>query len=387
MCHFYRSDGKYLVIPKLPVEMILACLKPLTVLLLPFLAAWLITSYAPTRSRALRVAAFGSAATVALVSCLPALVITAVAISEIVGTEHTGGLDGLTLMTVGGKTAVTPGAGSSVASIYTRPRTTQANLHGLAGFQGVDVVGDGDPLIYAPFDGRVASAGCDGYKTTAYLKLHPVCQSEATWLDMRSADGRYRMVLLHGDYDVVAGQELKQGQRIGTDNCWGWCTGNHSHIILWDRGVLVSYLDYVGKGTPPARDLAGLSSVLAALGYSPANDMGLRISHYEPAAGGINCDSDCGHMASGDVTWDWTGGKGGVYAAACPPAWPFGTRFSYAGATYECRDRGGWIQCYEPGAYDEALKRDAETSYCWVDLYNTPPVGYGTLAYDWQFIK
>lgn len=367
---------------------------------LPGVAIWLITRALPRRVPcAARFVLWSAYGYILLLGCaMPSLVM---ALTVWHAQPEQGGI--MLMDTVGAptlrQTAVTPGAGSSIASIYTRPRVTQERLHGLSGWEGVDVVGDGDPLIYAPFDGRVASVGCDGYDTTTYLKLHPVCKTQATWLDMRSADGRYRMVLLHGDYDVVAGQELKQGQRIGMDNCWGWCTGNHSHIILWDRGVLVSYLDYVGKGTPPTRDLAGLSSALTSLGYSPQSSLPLRVSHYNPKLGGTNCDHDCNTMASGDNTWSWTGGKNGVYAAACPPAWPFGTRFSYGGATYECRDRGGWIQCYAPGERDKAITHAhsngyltshpaiAETNYCWVDLYNTPPVGYGTLAYDWQFIK
>ncbi len=81
----------------------------------------------------------------------------------------------------------------------------------------------------------------------------------------------------------------------------------------------------------PARDLAGLTSALTSLGYSPQSSLPLRISHYDPKLGGINCDSDCSTMASGDNTWSWAGGKNGVYAAACPREWAFGTRFLYGG--------------------------------------------------------
>ncbi|MBK8987398.1 MAG: M23 family metallopeptidase [Chloroflexi bacterium] len=379
--------------------MILACLKPLTVLLLPFLAAWLITSYAPIRSRALWLAAFGSALTVAFVSCLPALVITAVAIGEVVGADYTGGVDGLTLMTVDGRQEsafISHTAGLLPYAPSGAPAALN-EMHSRGGeWAGRDYVRDCGAPIYAPFAGTVSWGGA-GVKDSwgnPYIYL-------------KSDDGRYQMLLMHGDYALAAGDSFRAGQQVGSTNLTGYFIGSapicHDHVSLLVDGVEVDPEQYRsqaetavadvgaperGVGAPtPYRDLAGLVQALRSLGYSPSSDVGLRISHYEPAAGGINCDSDCGHMASGDVTWDWTGGKGGVYAAACPPAWPFGTRFSYAGATYECRDRGGWIQCYEPGAYDKALKRDAETSYCWVDLYNTPPVGYGTLAYDWQFIK
>ena len=366
--------------------MILACIKPLAVLLLPFAFAWAITRYSPIEARrSLMVAAFGMAAVVACVSIAPAAMVVAVVAGQVMETVwNVEGPVPVMIMTVDGRAT-----SSSVASIYTKQQVNQAALHGLSGFEGVDVVGMGDPNIYAPFDGYVDSVGCDGLPSTTYLKQHPICGTQATWLDMRSADNQYRMVLLHGDYTVQAGDKIRQGQRIGTDNCWGNCTGNHSHVMLWDRGVLVSYLDYAGKPAEatPDHNLAGLVQALVALGYSPSSDVGLRISHYEPAAGGINCDHDCGHMASGDVTWDWTGGKNGIYAAACPPAWPFGTRFQLAGATYECRDRGGWIQCYAPGETDKATGSAATESYCWVDLYNTPPVGYGTLVYDWKFVN
>lgn len=264
-------------------------------------------------------------------------------------------------------------------------------MHSRGGeWAGRDYVRDCGAPIYAPFAGTVSRGGA-GVKDSwgnPYIYL-------------KRDDGRYQMLLMHGDYALAAGESFRAGQQVGSTNLTGYFIGSapvcHDHVSLLVDGVEVDPEQYrsqvetavgadVGAPTPYI-NLAGFVQALAALGYSPASDVGLRISHYEPAAGGINCDSDCGHMASGDVTWDWTGGKGGVYAAACPPAWPFGTRFSYAGATYECRDRGGWIQCYEPGAYDPALKREADSNYCWVDLYNTPPVGYGTLAYDWQFIK
>jgi hypothetical protein len=142
-----------------------------------------------------------------------------------------------------------------------------------------------------------------------------------------------------------------------------------------------------------------LAEALTGLGYPANGGVGLRLSHYNPAAGGINCDHDCNHMASGDITWAWTGGQNGRYAAACPAEWPFGTRFHYAGTTYECRDRGGWIRCYQPGQTDKAIANAhrrghlldqpavAAAAYCWVDLYHSPPAAYGTLTYDWSFIK
>lgn len=112
----------------------------------------------------------------------------------------------------------------------------------------------------------------------------------------------------------------------------------------------------------------------------------LRVSHYDPALGGTNCDHDCSTMASGDKVADWIGGRNGVYAAACPREWGWqtGTQFSIAGVVYECRDTGGWINCYEPGEYDPALKQSATLNYCWVDLMRDPIAPYGALVADWS---
>ena len=135
----------------------------------------------------------------------------------------------------------------------------------------------------------------------------------------------------------------------------------------------------------------------------------LRASHYDPALGGTNCNNDCSTMASGDATFSWTGGKDGIFASACANrpglGWVIGnasqgtagTRFTAGGNIYECRDTGGWIQCYDPGDYDPAIANAhangylldqpeiAATSYCWVDLYSDPLVPYGQFVADWSF--
>lgn len=132
-------------------------------------------------------------------------------------------------------------------------------------------------------------------------------------------------------------------------------------------------------------------------------DYPLRLSYYNPALGGTNCDSDCSTMASGDKTASWVGGRpsvgsGTVYAAACPREWGWhhGTRFTVAGLNFECRDTGGWINCYSPGETDKAIANAhrqgylldqpavAQRNYCWVDLMTPMSVAsYGALASDW----
>ncbi|MCB8988960.1 MAG: hypothetical protein H6661_14560, partial [Ardenticatenaceae bacterium] len=200
-------------------------------------------------------------------------------------------------------------------------------------------------------------------------------------------------VLLHGDYSVSAGQKFTQGEQVGTENYWGWATGSHSHVILWDRGIQVSYLDYVGKPGDelPERNVAALTQALAQLGYhaGQSNDgAALRVSHYDPSLGGTNCDSDCSTMASGQKVSAWVGGQNGIFAAACPPEWPFGTRFELMGKTYQCQDHGGWIQTRRPGEFDPAMGGfTAKETYHWVDLLDTPPVPHGTLVYDWKFVN
>lgn len=116
-------------------------------------------------------------------------------------------------------------------------------------------------------------------------------------------------------------------------------------------------------------------------------DYPLRVSWYDPALGGTNCDHDCTTMASGDKVASWLGGRDGVYAAACPRSdgWHHGKRFELNGVVYECRDTGGWINCYQPGDYDPATRRTADQSYCWVDLLNGSHYTYGSLAYEWRF--
>ena len=118
-------------------------------------------------------------------------------------------------------------------------------------------------------------------------------------------------------------------------------------------------------------------------------DYALRVSWYDPALGGTNCDADCTTMASGDKVAAWAGGQNGVHAAACPREWGWrhGEQFSLNGTVFECRDMGGWINCYEPGEYDPAIKQDATQPYCWVDLLGDWGIPYGTLVSDWGKVR
>lgn len=95
----------------------------------------------------------------------------------------------------------------------------------------------------------------------------------------------------------------------------------------------------------------------------------LRVSWYNPALGGVNCDHDCSRMASGVfVTADRYG-----RTAACVPEWTKARRVVVIPSLgrFDCLDTGGAIREY-PG-------------YIWIDLMlSAPAVPFGALVYDWH---
>ena len=103
------------------------------------------------------------------------------------------------------------------------------------------------------------------------------------------------------------------------------------------------------------------------------SDLPIKISMYDPALAGINCDSDCSTMASGQKVVDWYG-----KSLACPSEFPLWTEFYIEGiGTRICLDRGG------------AIINNGE--FIWVDLllhesdFNTVPP-FGTLVYEWGIV-
>lgn len=93
----------------------------------------------------------------------------------------------------------------------------------------------------------------------------------------------------------------------------------------------------------------------------------VRISHYWPPLGGVNCflfvGGECvSKTASGERWQDWVN-KG----AACPSEWPFWTKFMLPG--------GEWFACIDRGG-----KIDIIDGIAWVDLlvYQSP-VPFGTV--------
>lgn len=196
-----------------------------------------------------------------------------------------------------------------------------------------------------------------------------------TYMYIKSGNGRYEMLIMHSDFSLSAGEKFVAGQTIGKTNTHGYSSECHEHISLRVDGKTADPEDYRG------------AVMVAAISGNASYP--LRISWYDPSLGGTNCDSDCTTMVSGDKVASWLGGRGGVYAAACPRSdgWHHGKRFVLDGTVYECRDTGGWINCYQPGQYDPALKRQADMAYCWVDLLNNSSYGYGNLAYNWGWVQ
>ncbi len=168
---------------------------------------------------------------------------------------------------------------------------------------------------------------------------------------------------------------------------------HHTVFALWLLALVpvcatlsINLAKYLLQPQPYALALSAPQTPINWQTNGPVGEYPLRASHYIPSLGGINCDSDCTTMASGDkVAW-WINGRNGVHAAACPREWGWrhGVRFTIDGTMFECRDTGGWINCYTPGEYDPALKRSADTSYCWVDLLGNWGIPYGTLINNWQ---
>lgn len=328
-------------------------MKLFLLLFIPFGLVWLWTK---NRNRAFRWLGFGVILTVQIFSLMPvgAIVFGLYASPE---TESAAAENNYAL-----------------GKIYSNFRVTGGAMHGLNGWEGVDISGGCGSPIYAPFDGKVTYKGLDGYN---HVDTRGVVYDQNTMLTIQGDNG-YSLTLLHGDYRVQHGDTIIQGDLLGYESSIGWATGCHSHVILKQNGRRLNFLEWQLANTPQKR---------------------IRISAYDYRKGGVNCDSDCSVMASGDESASWLNGRNGIFAAACPSEWAFGTRFIADGEMFECRDRGGWIKCYEPGDLDIAIANAhskgyllsepviAEENYCWVDLMMGTQIPYGTLTSDWRLIK
>jgi hypothetical protein len=89
----------------------------------------------------------------------------------------------------------------------------------------------------------------------------------------------------------------------------------------------------------------------------------IRASHYDPSLGGVNCSSfvngECiSHMASG-LSWQSYMNR----AVACPPEYPFETKFIVAGKEWLCLDRGSAIQTVDGIPWLDFLQEKADYPY------------------------
>ena len=253
---------------------------------------------------------------------------------------------------------------------------TQGLHKGLPSTDGWDYSGEdyttscGD-LLYSPVPGT-AVVTFNGYDGSKY---------ENTEIRIKGETGEARV--LHGKYSlVIPGDTVIGGVTpIGYNASIGNSSDCHSHIT-WEQNPEWDYLKHKTRYTINTTGKKGnYGSVMTS--YSKVN---LSVSHYDPSQGGINCDHDCSTMASGEKVADWTFGRDGVYAAACPQEWYFGQRFVLADTVYECQDHGGYINCYAPGDYDPAYGTVSNDYHCWVDLLNEAPYPYGYKTKEWHFL-
>jgi murein DD-endopeptidase MepM/ murein hydrolase activator NlpD len=87
---------------------------------------------------------------------------------------------------------------SQISALYATYRVSTPQLHGLTGWQGVDITaGCGSP-IYAPFGGTVTYAGLDGYN---HVDNRGVVWEQATMLTIQG-NNDLELTLLHGNYSV-----------------------------------------------------------------------------------------------------------------------------------------------------------------------------------------
>jgi murein DD-endopeptidase MepM/ murein hydrolase activator NlpD len=197
---------------------------------------WLITRALPRYlPRAARFVLWSSYAFILFLGCaMPSLV---VALAVWHAQPEQGGI--MLMDTVGAptlrQTAVTGGVETEGLLPYPAgqaPAPLNA-LHSRGGeWHGRDYVRECGAPLYAPFSGTVTRGGA-GIKDSwgnPYMYL-------------KSADGRYQILLMHGDYVVSAGQRVEYGQHLGGTNLHGYFIGSrpicHDHLSLLDNGVEV----------------------------------------------------------------------------------------------------------------------------------------------------
>lgn len=115
------------------------------------------------------------------------------------------------------------------------PRLTGASLHGLPGWQGVDVARGCGTKLVAPVTGRVAYVGRDGY-------VGPYSNGQQnSMLTLHADDDHTSVTMFHGHYSVKAGDRVTAGVTvIGTEGRVGNATGCHTHLVVKSDGRVVN---------------------------------------------------------------------------------------------------------------------------------------------------
>ncbi|MBP9706968.1 MAG: M23 family metallopeptidase [Oligoflexales bacterium] len=139
-----------------------------------------------------------------------------------------------------------PGAGIGEYGLlpYTGPvnwRICCGRLHSRGSeWAGNDYLRPEGSLLVAPFDGTVAKAGVASMGGGMGVKD----SWGNTYMYLTSSDGKYWMLLMHGNYSLSAGQSFRKGERIGTTASIGFSSEPHDHISLKVNGVSVDIENY-----------------------------------------------------------------------------------------------------------------------------------------------
>jgi hypothetical protein len=123
-------------------------------------------------------------------------------------------------------------------------------------------------------------------------------------------------------------------------------------FLLFTIGLALYLCLFIHDTSPKTNETYKNSTSIDQTISPPYQTVNVRFSYYDPTKGGINCDQECRHTASGEEIldiyynpmgpWWWDGDSSGV---ACPPEYPFGTVFyvklpDETNAEFTCIDRG-----------------------------------------------
>lgn len=132
---------------------------------------------------------------------------------------------------------------SAIIWPYRTAPKIRGGLHGLSGWEGVDISGGCGTELIAPISGKISFNGRDGY-----IGPHDYKREQNTMLSITGNNG-IEVILLHGIYDVVVGDSVVAGQTvIGSEDSIGNSTGCHTHFIVKADGRVVNPSNLIGGG-------------------------------------------------------------------------------------------------------------------------------------------